>query len=162
VEAWAVDYEDSTLDPQGDCESLPRLNVWKGWNMAWLGEIVEVTYFPDSGAVGSLACNTTLFVSVPLVAKNIHPWKLNMVHLKISPWKFGDSELGKPSFSGSMLNFGGGSFACHHYWGTTLQSFYVAPDSWQRDRTTTPHVLSPVVDGTGWEWNMLGLTWLQQ
>ena len=25
--------------------------------MARLGEIVEVTYFPDSGAVGSLACN---------------------------------------------------------------------------------------------------------
>ena len=68
MEAGAVDYEDSTLDPQGYCESLPRLNDR-------LGEIVEVTYFPDSGALGSLACNTTLFVSVHLVAKNVHPYK---------------------------------------------------------------------------------------
>ena len=35
--------------------------------------------------------------------------QFNMVHLKIIPWKFGDSELSywKPSCSGSMLNFRG-------------------------------------------------------
>ena len=37
---------------------------------------------------------------------NIHPPKFDMVHLKINPWKFGDS-FWKSSFSGSMLNFGG-------------------------------------------------------
>ena len=30
----------------------------------------------------------------------------NMVHLKMTPWKFGDSELEKPSFSGAMLVLG--------------------------------------------------------
>lgn len=51
MEVEAVDYE-GYVDPQGYCESLPNSMFER--DELWLGEIVEVTYFPDSGAVGSL------------------------------------------------------------------------------------------------------------
>ena len=58
------------------------------------------------------------------------PLQFNMIHLKISPWKFGDSELGnhmKLSFSGSMLNFRG---VCYLYFFRHPQSnvaFWIEP-----------------------------------
>ena len=47
-----------------------------------------------------------VFSGFPIEAgkKNL---KFNMVHLKFEVPGKGDSELGNPSFSGSMLNFGG-------------------------------------------------------
>ena len=52
---------------------------------------------------------TSEVLKCPTIWPDYETPKFNMVHLKMSPWKFGDSELSywKPSFSGSMLNFGG-------------------------------------------------------